>query len=93
LKGGLEKGAIIEIVEEGGNTNKGDAIVGVPVMKKGSKYILFLDILDGLYYPKGAFQGKFIEREGYVFQQATEGIKLDDYSPEPINEFKNEVNE
>jgi hypothetical protein len=91
LKGDLQTGATIEIVEEGGDTDQGDAAVGVPAMRESSKYILFLDVLDGIYYIKGAFQGKFIEREGYVFQQATEDIKLDDYSPELIDEFKGKV--
>jgi hypothetical protein len=91
LKGDLKTGDIIEIVEEGGATDDGEAIVGVPVMKENAKYFLFLDVSDGRYYPVGAFQGKFIERDGYVFQQATEDIKLKDYSPKPADKFITEV--
>lgn len=40
------------------------------------------------YYICGAFQGRFIEREGYVFQQATEDVKLQKYAPLKLGDFE-----
>ena len=50
-------------------------------------YILFLTEYNGSYYVCGAFQGRFIEREGYVFQQATEDTKLRGYTPISVEDF------
>jgi len=39
----------------------------------------------------GAFQGKFIVKEGYVFQQATEETKIKSYSPQSIDTFRESI--
>lgn len=85
---GTEASDVIEVIEEGGATEKGIAVVGVPVMEAGGKYILFLAGGDGVYYITGAFQGKFIERDGFAFQQKTEDVGLTNYSPISIDAFK-----
>jgi len=91
LKGDLKVDDIIEVIEEGGKTDKGDAIVGVPVMKTKTPYILCLHQDDDVYFVVGAFQGKFIEKEGYVFQQGTEETKINAYSPQKIDVFKESI--
>jgi hypothetical protein len=87
MKGDMESGGVIEVVEEGGTTEQGEAIVGVPVMQPGEEYILFLLRSNEQYYIAGAFQGRFIERSGYVFQQATSDVKLTDYEPLSVEAF------
>ena len=91
LKGDMKSGDVIKVVEEGGTTEQGEAIAGVPVMKPGTKYILFLVHSDQQYYIAGAFQGKFIERSGYVFQQATSDARLTDYEPLSVEAFMSAV--
>lgn len=91
LKGDLKTGDVIEVIEEGGRTDKGEAIAGVPVMDAGSTYILFLHRTDDAWFIVGAFQGKFIVKEGYVFQQATEETKIQSYSPQKIEDFRESV--
>ena len=66
----------------------------VPVLKEGQKVLLFLvetglPDTEGEYYIAGAFQGKFVCREGLYFQQATEGIKLpsEEYYPSTLEEI------
>lgn len=91
IKGDIESGDVIEVVEEGGMTDQGEAVAGVPVMQPGQKYILFLQRTGDSYYIAGAYQGKFIERSGNVFQQATSDVKLADYKPLPVEEFMNVI--
>ena len=91
LKGDLKVDDIIKVIEEGGKTDKGDAIVGVPVLNAKSTYILYLHREDDAYFVVGAFQGKFIEKEGYVFQQGTDGTKINAYSPQEIDDFKESI--
>ena len=87
MKGNLEKGSILEVIEEGGHNGK--VLGGIPQMQEGTSYFLFLyDDGGGKYYICGAFQGRFIIREGYVFQQATEEVKLKNYTPVTVKEFK-----
>lgn len=85
LKGKATKGDTIEVIEEGGYDNK--VMGGIPQMKKGSEYVLFLKEVEGKYWIRGAFQGRFIIREGYAFQQATEEVKLKSYKPLPVEQF------
>lgn len=95
LKGDIGEGASIVVLEEGGVTPTGTArITGVPWLEVGNHYMLCLveSQLPGYedaYYISGAFQGKFVEKEGYYFQQATEGTKLslDEYYPQTIDGF------
>ena len=84
---------IITVREEGGTIDGKTVHWGVPPMEKGQHLILFL-VDSGLgneneYCVLGAYQGKFIEREGYFFQQATEDVKLSEkaYSPQKIDEW------
>lgn len=86
LKGELDIGSEVEVIEEGGDG--GQVMGGVPCMADGTEYYLFLNEDGGNYYICGAFQGRFIIREGYVFQQATEDVKLKAYSPVNVDEFK-----
>ncbi len=80
----------ITIIEEGSNST----YWGVPPIEAGNHYMLFL-VDSGLpqyensYCIAGAFQGKFIEREGYYFQQATEETKLpeSEYFPATLEEL------
>ena len=78
-KGNLKVGDKITIVEEGGINGK--VLGGMPQLNNKSDYVLFLTEYNGKYYILGAFQGRFIEREGYLFQQATIDVKLSDYKP------------
>lgn len=90
---GTAPDASLTVVEEGGVSDEiGSAIVGVPPLEVGQHLVLFLidsGLGDGSYCVSGAFQGKFIEREGYYFQQATEGVKLsaDAYTPQELPEL------
>ncbi len=87
IKGNAEPGSILEVIEEGGY--KGKVLGGMPQMPEGTSYFLFLhDHGGGICYISGAFQGRFIIREGYVFQQATEEVKLKNYTPVAVKEFK-----
>ena len=80
LKGEVTEGDILEVVEEGGNNGK--VLGGIPQLSDDYDYYLMLTEDNGYYYVCGAFQGRFIEREGYVFQQAAEDVKLSrSYSP------------
>lgn len=94
LKG--KAGKTLTVIEEGGTAADGSQVyLGVPPMEEGGHYILFL-VDSGLsqyensWCVAGAFQGKFIEREGYLFQQATEGVKLprEVYSPTEQTAFQ-----
>lgn len=87
------KGTVPEqilLIEEGSAAS----YFGVPPVTPGSSYVLFL-VDSGLpqyensYCVAGAFQGKFIEREGYYFQQATQETKLpeSEYFPVPLEEL------
>ncbi len=87
LKGDAAKGDIITVIEEGGVTEEETVIAGVPPMEQGKTYILYLTEYDGKYYVLGAFQGKFIIKEGYVFQQSTKDTKMEAYSPVTKEEF------
>lgn len=79
-KGDISVGSLIEIIEEGGYNGK--VLAGIPLISNTNNYFLMLKEYKNAYYICGAFQGRFIEREGYVFQQATADVKLaDTYSP------------
>lgn len=84
-KGNLKAGDKIEIVEEGGGD--GEVLGGIPHLNDTGSYVLFLTEYNQKYYIVGAFQGRFIEREGYLFQQASSGVKLRDYTPVKTDEF------
>lgn len=82
----------VAVTEEGGTTSRGQTVyVGVPCMEQGQRYLLFLTKEDelGRRFVVGAFQGKFILREGYLFQQAAQEVKLsrEAYTPVPLEEF------
>lgn len=67
--------------KKGGSIDGQTYSIGVPVLAAGDTALLFL-IDSGLgneseYCIVGAYQGKFIQREGYYFQQATAEVKLD----------------
>lgn len=85
FKGLANVGDNLEIVEEGGQ--EGMVMGGLPQLSKDNDYILFLTKYNGCYYICGAFQGRFIEREGYMFQQATEDTKLRSYAPVSVKDF------
>lgn len=87
LKGTISKGENIEIIEEGGY--EGKVLSGIPQLSKDNDYYLMLIEYKDCYYICGAFQGRFIEREGYVFQQATSDVKLSkNYTPIPAESFE-----
>ena len=88
-QGDIDIGDFMEVVEEGGYDGK--VMGGLPLLSKENKYVLFLNEYKGYYYICGAFQGRFIEREGYLFQQATADVKLDTYSPLSITDFSAEL--
>ncbi len=90
-KGNLNIGDKIVIVEEGGSDGK--VLGGIPQLKDESDYVLFLTEYNGKYYIVGAFQGRFIEREGYLFQQATSDVKLAKYTPIKTEDFFKMVEE
>ncbi len=88
-KGELSAGDVITIFEGGGVMDGVEVYYGgVPTLKVGQHLLLFLvdsgrgNSLE--YCIVGAYQGKFIQREGYYFQQATESVKLtaDEYYPQ-----------
>lgn len=85
-KGDLQAGEVVNVIEEGGQ----DGIImgGLPQLSSDNSYILCLIEYKNNYYICGAFQGRFIEREGYVFQQATEDVKLQKYAPLKLGDFE-----
>ncbi len=89
LKGNIKADDVITVAEEGAMaTEDRDAvIVGAPVLNMGNRYVLFLNKYEDNYIILGVYQGKFIEREGYVFQQSTDDIKTDAFAPVTIEEF------
>lgn len=88
-KGNLKTGDSVNIVEEAGQDGK--VLGGIPVLNSDYEYILFLTEYKGNYYPCGAYQGRFILREGYLFQQATEDVKLGTYTPMTVENFIAEI--
>lgn len=91
LKGNLQAGETIEVIEEGGI---GDYLLGdLPPIRADNDYLLHLKESDGVYYVVGAYQGRFIIRNGYVFQQGTVDAKLQTYTPQPVELFTDEVEE
>ena len=90
LKGDNTEQTVI-VMEEGGSSEKlGSALLSVPPLEAGQHLILFLvksemPGFENHYYVTGAFQGKFIEREGYFFQQATSDVKLSHEAYYPMN--------
>ena len=90
-KGDLQAGDIINVIEEGGQD--GMVMGGLPQLSSANAYILCLIEYQNNYYICGAFQGRFIEREGYVFQQATEDVKLQQYSPLSLDAFEERLTE
>lgn len=89
FKGDQEIGNSVKIIEEAGQ--EGTVLGGIPVLNSDHEYILFLSEYNGNYYPCGAYQGRFVLREGYLFQQATEDVKLSDYSPMTVETFVAEI--
>ena len=89
LKGNIKADDIITVAEEGAmaTEDREAVIVGAPVLNMGNRYILFLNKYEDNYIVLGVYQGKFIEREGYVFQQSTDDIKTDAFAPVTIEEF------
>lgn len=85
-KGDLVAGKDMYIyeVDQGNETVLG----GIPYMNNRERFFLFLDSYEEKYYVCGAFQGRFIIREDYVFQQATEDYKLNSYTPVTVQEFE-----
>lgn len=77
--GNVKSSDIIEVVEEGGR--EGKVFGGIPQMKTNDEMYLFLIEYNNYFYVCGAFQGRFVVRDGYVFQQATEDTKLKSYAP------------
>ena len=89
LKGNISANDVLTIVEEGsGKTVLG----GIPLLNPSNEYVLFLTQYEGNYYICGAFQGRFIIEQDYVFQQATENVKLQNYQPLKYTDFVNELN-
>lgn len=87
LKGDVQVGDSVEVIEEGGID--GRLVCGIPQLSTDYDYYLMLLEYEGAYYVCGAFQGRFVEREGHVFQQATEEVKLTkSYSPLSAEEFE-----
>ena len=87
IKGTVSEGDALEVVEEGGRDGK--VLGGIPQLSSDFDYYLMLTEYKGVYYICGAFQGRFIEREGYVFQQATEDVKLSrSYTPVTSADFE-----
>lgn len=85
-KGELVAGNDIYIYEV--DQDNDTVLGGIPYMNNKERYFLFLDSYKGKCYVCGAFQGRFIIRENYVFQQATEDYKLDSYTPVTVQEFE-----
>ena len=84
LKGNVTAGDEITVVEEG----EGETLfMGVPPMNASREYILYLKEHEGVYYPCGAFQGKFVIKEGYVFQQGAGDTYIKAYTPVTAEEF------
>ena len=92
LAGDCAAGDVLAVTEEGGTTTMGRfTYLGVPPMEPDGQYLLFLTKQDeqGRRFVVGAFQGKFVLREGYYFQQATQEVKLsrEAYTPVPAADF------
>ncbi|MDR0917588.1 MAG: hypothetical protein LBN02_10445 [Oscillospiraceae bacterium] len=84
MKGGAAVGDTFVI-----NEWSGDEYVfgGIPFMTVGNRYILFLSQdFDGLRGIIGAF-GRFIEKQGYMFQQTAEEWRIPTYSPLTTEQF------
>lgn len=81
IKGEMTRGQGITTVEAGGY---GKHTLGeIPVMSTSDEYVLFLIEYKGYYYVTGAFQGRFILKDGYAVQQGSESAHLKDYVPQP----------
>ena len=85
VKGNLKSGDRIEIIEEGGGDE--EVLGGIPYLNDELSYVLFLTQYNQKYYIVGAYQGRFVEREGHLFQQASTGVKLRNYAPISTDEF------
>ena len=84
LKGDISTNDVLTIVEEG----SGETVVsGIPLLDPSNEYVLFLTQYEGKYYICGAFQGRFMIEQDYVFQQATEDAKLRNYQPLKYADF------
>jgi hypothetical protein len=92
IKGDVPSGGEIRVLETGGHVKGADMDLGVPLLKKGQHLILMLEAFEGpqakdCYVPVGAYQGKFIEKQGYYMQQTTEDAVAQDYKPMTRDEF------
>ncbi|MCI8538316.1 MAG: hypothetical protein HFF18_06580 [Oscillospiraceae bacterium] len=79
--------------EEGGALVVLEGPSPVPKLEEGQHLILFLNECDSAWYDElyciSGGQGKFIEREGYYFQQAHHTVKLplEEYYPQTLSGF------
>lgn len=100
LKGKYKRGEVLRLLETGGITADGDELAfdGIPVVKPGEKYILFLEeyegpITENAYVPLAVYQGKFKITGNKVVQQAPDKWKLKDFKEAEIGTFKNMIEE
>ena len=89
LKGNISTNDVLTIVEEGSSKT---VLGGIPLLNSSNEYVLFLTKYEGKYFICGAFQGRFIIEQDYVFQQATEDVKLQNYQPLKYTDFVNKLN-
>lgn len=59
----------------------------IPYLNEELSYVLFLTEYNQKQYVVGAYQGRCIERGGYLYQQASKGAQLRGYTPTKIDEF------
>lgn len=78
IKGSIEKGDQVTVRDIGMDEY---VVGGIPLYDEDHSYILFLLESEGTNHVVGAFQGRFVIREGYAFQQTTEYAQLADYTP------------
>ncbi len=89
-KGDVKVGGHLSVIEEGGYDGM---VLGLPMMRSDYTYTLLLDEYDGNYYVCGALYGRFVHREGHLFQQSTVETKLDDYQPLTPELFESKIAE
>ena len=85
LKGEAEEEQITVLEGKG---NEKTVMGGIPWLSEEHTYCLMLQQAEEGYVVCGAFQGRFILREGYYFQQAIQGVKLAEYSPAVEMDFE-----
>ena len=85
-KGEENVGDTFEVIEMGGFDEK-HLLGDFPQLSEDSEYVLFMLHSEGNHYICGAFQGRFIIREGYAVQQTMDNVRLLDYTPVKLEEF------